>query len=1106
MEALILFSAILYLQPAISEVCSNPFSDISGEFIEIYNSDTDSLDITGYSVTDGDAHDYLLPWSGAFPETGVVTETSVIPAGGFAVLLEEDYPNDPWLSFPDGTVILTTGDHSICNGLASSDPITLYAPSGSSQSDVVSTFGTPIQSDEWINCDDDGLDSIPFDPGEGLSISRYPMNAPDSEEYWYAGEPGPGATTEAPPDTFFISIDSLFLECTDPDPGSSNLLTAHVSCHGTVSPDSGQVILFLDADGDSIPQSDEVLYTIPAWNLIPEETDTLAVIFLSPERGCYPAVCSAPGTSCRIHFTTGGGVNPVITELMANPLIEDQEEFIEVFYPGPGVFPLAGCSFTDGDAVDCIVPLSGQPYIGANQPVLILDPEYQGTLNIPPDVPLFTPANTTIGNGLTTDDPILLYSQGEASLSTLLATAGTPLLHEDPLMCDDDGLDNISFNPGDGYSMERILPLGPDAEFNWTQSGPGGSPGIVESSEGWTDLSTDTIFPTENNSLSIILSNSGISETEGLCSVFWDLDGNMSPSSSELFHQQTVLLSAGQSDTLEIFFSAPDSGLFVAAAEIFNSADTLTGNNTRYCTFISENPSWPVITEVLCNPSNEDCDEFIELFFPGPGMADITMFSISDNDATDRLTAPSNPFLSAGCYALILDPEYTEGGMPYDIPPDARLFYPANTTIGDGLSGSDPVLLLLDSLVISTYGTPEDHSDNIPMDPGSDLSMERITTIHPDAEQSWISSQAGPTPLLPPTGITEGVDFGLVSTILLPSMGAEATPTIVEVKLCCAGTDTLPQGELSIKITAEGNEIHSVIPALPTLGDTVSISACWQGAEEERALTAELFCELDVDATNNIAAAIWNPHPSLCINEIFYHETEWIELFNETDFTINLSDITFSDPSTSTALPEEQLAPDEFLIITESEDEFQYRWGDTTCPVIELSPWPSLNNSKDTLTLSEGSQALDMVPYSSSWGGSAAASLERRSQNERGFIPDNWGTSLSGATPGAANSLMEVSSNEFLCLTSTVFNPPNTPLRIEVNLPMQACDVTVKVFDARGMELEKLYSAIVPGEILILEWIGNEYPVGRYIVFADALCAGEHLTDAQVVILARPLQ
>ncbi len=55
------------------------------------------------------------------------------------------------------------------------------------------------------------------------------------------------------------------------------------------------------------------------------------------------------------------------------------------------------------------------------------------------------------------------------------------------------------------------------------------------------------------------------------------------------------------------------------------------------------------------------------------------------------------------------------------------------------------------------------------------------------------------------------------------------------------------------------------------------------------------------------------------------------------------------------------------------------------------------------------------------------------------------------------------------------------------------------------MVLEELYSNIVPGELLVLEWYGSEYPVGRYIVYAEAICNGEVLTDAKVVVLARNL-
>ena len=117
--------------PVITEIAPNPFLEISGEFVEIYNSSSEPLCLGGYSITDGDALDELLPWDegvhGPFPHTGMILGTDTIPPEGFALVFELDYPDAPVYEIPAGTLILTTGDHAICNGLAaSSDPLTLY--------------------------------------------------------------------------------------------------------------------------------------------------------------------------------------------------------------------------------------------------------------------------------------------------------------------------------------------------------------------------------------------------------------------------------------------------------------------------------------------------------------------------------------------------------------------------------------------------------------------------------------------------------------------------------------------------------------------------------------------------------------------------------------------------------------------------------------------------------------------------------------------------------------------------------------------------------------------------------------------------------------------
>lgn len=79
MEALFLVLAALNGLAVISEVCANPPVDTCGEFVEIWNNSPDTLNVLGFTITDGDALDGLFGWSGVFPQGDVITETTLIP-------------------------------------------------------------------------------------------------------------------------------------------------------------------------------------------------------------------------------------------------------------------------------------------------------------------------------------------------------------------------------------------------------------------------------------------------------------------------------------------------------------------------------------------------------------------------------------------------------------------------------------------------------------------------------------------------------------------------------------------------------------------------------------------------------------------------------------------------------------------------------------------------------------------------------------------------------------------------------------------------------------------------------------------------------------------
>jgi len=181
----------------ISEVMANPINETSGEFIEIYNAGPEEIDLDGWQFTDGDSVDDIVAWEQATHGeiTNCTTDTTLLPSETYAVILDNDYLDDELrYDFPNGTIIVTVANTTLGNGLtASSDPLTLY----DNNAEIISTYGTPLDEVDPLDRDDDGLDAIPFDPGNGISTEKIDLTAGDNEENWAQNANGsgtPGAT------------------------------------------------------------------------------------------------------------------------------------------------------------------------------------------------------------------------------------------------------------------------------------------------------------------------------------------------------------------------------------------------------------------------------------------------------------------------------------------------------------------------------------------------------------------------------------------------------------------------------------------------------------------------------------------------------------------------------------------------------------------------------------------------------------------------------------------------------------------------------------------------------------------------------------------------
>jgi len=175
--------------PIINEVMSNPRGPESGslspgdrnEFIEIYNSGDDTLDLSGFKIRDNQEEDTLL----AFPEEiksyypGVVCDTRV-PPGGYALILDREYldQGENYIPYeiPDGTIVLTTGDTDIGNGLSSKDTVYLISPDGV----IVNTYGIG--------------EGLPLNPPDGVSVERRVVNQGDFADNWAFSRSSTGCT------------------------------------------------------------------------------------------------------------------------------------------------------------------------------------------------------------------------------------------------------------------------------------------------------------------------------------------------------------------------------------------------------------------------------------------------------------------------------------------------------------------------------------------------------------------------------------------------------------------------------------------------------------------------------------------------------------------------------------------------------------------------------------------------------------------------------------------------------------------------------------------------------------------------------------------------
>ncbi len=201
----------------ISEVMGNPCGDMDqrmfNQYVELYNYGNQPVDVGGWWLYDeGSAGtpDQLTSWnkrSSFVIANDLILDSTIIPAGGVAVILSPEYPKNIDIEkmpyrFPAGTLIFTVavsdtlGDDffGIIADQNGYDTLTLYTGSISVIDSVVDTYGTPLIPSVYpFEIQDDHNDNIPTYLSDCSSIERINPHTPDAESNWKTvlnGTPG----------------------------------------------------------------------------------------------------------------------------------------------------------------------------------------------------------------------------------------------------------------------------------------------------------------------------------------------------------------------------------------------------------------------------------------------------------------------------------------------------------------------------------------------------------------------------------------------------------------------------------------------------------------------------------------------------------------------------------------------------------------------------------------------------------------------------------------------------------------------------------------------------------------------------------------------------
>ena len=972
---------------AINEFMYAPKSDLGGEWIELMNVSMDTVNLSGWKISDNSTT--VEPTS----------EDILLPPGEFAVF------------FSDSMIV----DHWEIGGIQILSKNPLPTLNNTEDSIVVRDLcGRVIDSLKY---------SREWGYRQGVSLERInPFQDTNSPENWTLSNNinggTPGKRNSNAINNYDLAVTGIGR--TDPTigvrPGNPVEFYVNIKNIGREIVNNAEFYLGIDTNGDSLLQQNEVLY-MDILTIIPGDSVVLYPSVLDFKSGKNLVVCS---------ITTGDDNNEnntkifilkvqyqpgvvAINEIMYIPSAEHGGEWLELLNVSADTLNLAGWQISDNSSTVEIT----------TDDIFLLPNEY-----------VLLSSDVTITEFW---DIPGVHIHCENSLP-ILNNAGDSIVVRD--LCGQ-VIDSLKYNNKWGYSqgisLERINPYrDSNVLTNWalSQDPSGGTPGDRNSRMIKTfDLSVDSVSVTsdvliQNSPVKIeyIVRNNGLSDIAEY-TIYLGIryrrnnDESVTILDTMVYCQTNIGSGMSAPDTVE-FEKAP-GGVYEVYCEVFFSGDEDVNNDADSCVMIVGYPENSVVVNEVMNIPESGESEWFELYNTTGGDIDLNRWNFRDAGGIWRCLVSARFVIGADDFCIVAAQIDFQQAYPQFsgklIVPET---FPTLNNSSDSLYITDGTGHMIDIVTFQQSWGGE-----------TGVSIERK---NPNAsalnQYNWGGSvdPAGATPGEKNSILKYQNDICIIdkSFFFLDSTISLNSSAVFSIDVMNNGSRESDGWSLSIYEDVDGSvtpdedrivwRADNIFPIEPD--STVNISGQFTvDYSGRRHYTAVITMETDENSENNDGKSdllVGYPAKSIVVNEFLAvpddGQVEFVEIFNNVATEVCVDGWWLADSRSRVKLQHEKtLSPDNYLIIARDSSFFDI-YLTNSFQVIIPDKWLSLGNIADKIIIRDLiGDVIDSLGYDDSWMIKSGISMEKMLPDNPSENPQFWlpSTDIEGATPGRINSV-----------------------------------------------------------------------------------------------------